>query len=108
MKYLIAFCWLLMMFSSALADEQDKGTLVWPDGTRYVGGLVDGKRSGKGTIYWQDGTRFVGTFRDDMRNGPGTLILPDGTVYTGYFRNDELVDSPDLPPSTTPGEHDGP
>lgn len=68
-------------------------TLVWPDGTRYVGGVVDGKRSGKGTIFWQDGTRFVGQFENDMRNGPGTMILPDGTVYTGFFKDDELIDT---------------
>ncbi len=37
-------------------------TLVWPDGTRYVGGVKEGKRKGRGTIFWQDGTRFVGQF----------------------------------------------
>ncbi len=81
--------------STASADpgETVTKTLVWPDGTRYVGGVADGKRSGKGTIFWQDGTRFVGQFENDMRNGPGTMILPDGTVYTGFFRNDELVDT---------------
>lgn len=68
-------------------------TLAWPDGTRYVGGVLEGKRTGKGTIFWQDGTRFVGQFENDMRNGPGTMILPDGTVYTGFFKNDELVDT---------------
>ncbi len=76
------------------AQEAATKTLVWPDGTRYVGGVVAGKRSGKGTIFWQDGTRFVGMFENDMRNGSGTMILPDGTVYTGFFKDDELVDSP--------------
>ncbi|MDA0978731.1 MAG: hypothetical protein O3B72_09250 [Proteobacteria bacterium] len=83
--------------TAAKKAESDDGpvtkTLVWPDGTRYVGGVVEGKRSGKGTIFWQDGTRFVGQFENDMRNGPGTMILPDGTVYTGFFRNDELIDT---------------
>ncbi|MFP6807941.1 MAG: hypothetical protein VB957_12305 [Pseudomonadales bacterium] len=78
---------------TAIPEPLNK-TLVWPDGTRYVGGVEGGKRTGKGTIFWQDGTRFVGMFKDDMRNGPGTMILPDGTVYTGIFKNDELVDSP--------------
>lgn len=73
--------------------ESSTKTLVWPDGTRYVGTVVDGKRSGKGTIFWQDGTRFVGSFKNDLRNGPGTMILPDGTVYTGFFENDVLVDN---------------
>ena len=79
---------------STANEENNTKTLVWPDGTRYVGGVKDGKRSGKGTIFWQDGTRFVGTFENDMRNGPGTMILPDDTVYNGYFENDTLVDAP--------------
>ena len=97
----IFFILLVLLLPAAQAQDSDGSsgsepatkTLVWPDGTRYVGGVVDGKRSGKGTIFWQDGTRFVGQFEDDMRNGPGTMILPDGTVYTGFFRNDELVDT---------------
>lgn len=76
-----------------LAADPVTKTLVWPDGTRYVGGVMAGKRTGKGTIFWQDGTRFVGQFENDMRNGPGTMILPDGTVYTGFFQDDELVDT---------------
>lgn len=94
---------ILMIFSIAqlglplyAEDETDSAskTLLWPDGTRYVGGVKDGKRAGKGTIFWQDGTRFVGNFENDQRNGPGTMILPDGTVYNGYFANDVLVDPP--------------
>ncbi|MDE0759150.1 MAG: hypothetical protein OSB45_13405 [Pseudomonadales bacterium] len=42
-------------------------TLSWPDGTRYVGGIKDGRRLGRGTIYWQDGTRYIGEFRADLR-----------------------------------------
>lgn len=82
---------LLCLLATLPATAEETKTLVWPDGTRYVGGVEDGKRSGKGTIFWQDGTRFVGTFVDDLRNGPGTMILPDGTVYNGYFENDKLV-----------------
>ena len=84
---------LLLPISVAAVEEPVTKTLVWPDGTRYVGGVLDGKRSGKGTIFWQDGTRFVGQFENDMRNGPGTMILPDGNVYTGFFENDELIDT---------------
>ena len=80
---------------SSAEDASVTKTLLWPDGTRYVGGVEDGKRSGKGTIFWQDGTRFVGTFVNDKRNGPGTMILPDGTVYNGYFENDTLIERSD-------------
>lgn len=85
---------LLLMAAEDPGIESATKTLIWPDGTRYVGGVKDGKRTGKGTIFWQDGTRFIGEFKQDMRNGPGTMILPDGTVYSGFFENDELVDSP--------------
>ena len=81
------------MLAAEASDAPTTKTLVWPDGTRYVGGVTEGKRTGKGTIFWQDGTRFVGQFENDMRNGPGTMILPDGTVYTGFFKNDELIDT---------------
>jgi hypothetical protein len=96
----IAFLILLALLGPVFALAVEEGTepatktLVWPDGTRYVGGVSEGKRTGKGTIFWQDGTRFVGQFVNDMRNGPGTMILPDGTVYTGIFKDDELVGSP--------------
>jgi len=80
--------------TTASSSDTVNKTLVWPDGTRYVGEVRDGKRWGKGTIFWNDGTRFVGTFANDLRNGPGTMILPDGSVYNGYFENDALVDTP--------------
>ena len=98
LKYLI----LLLVFASQTTLAAENKTLVWPDGTRYVGGVEDGKRSGKGTIFWQDGTRFVGTFVDDKRHGPGTMILPDGTVYNGYFEDDELVQQAQAPSEPTP------
>ncbi|MBT3427907.1 MAG: hypothetical protein HOL98_18380 [Gammaproteobacteria bacterium] len=66
-------------------------TLTWSDGTRYVGGIQDGKRHGRGTIYWQDGTRYIGEFRVDLRQGEGLLILPDGTTYRGLFDSDVLL-----------------
>jgi hypothetical protein len=89
--------------SESVAEAETK-TLIWADGTRYVGGVENGKRAGRGTIFWQDGTRFVGTFENDMRNGPGTMILPDGTVYNGYFKDDKLVRAPAEPGDPDPGD----
>ena len=70
-------------------------TLVWPDGTRYVGMVFDGKRDGKGTITWQDGTQFVGHFKDDLKNGPGTLILISliSEKLLGIYGISKFVDS---------------
>ena len=89
--------------AEAVAEAEIK-TLIWPDGTRYVGGFENGKRSGRGTIFWQEGSRFIGYFENDRRNGPGTMILPDGTVYRGYFKDDKLVYTETSIPTSDPNE----
>ena len=88
----------------AIESESNVKTLLWPDGTRYVGGIVNGKRTGRGTIFWQEGSRFIGYFENDMRNGPGTMILPDGTVYRGYFKDDKLVYTETSIPTSDPNK----
>ena len=107
------FSFLLLSFLNhefALASKVEAGaeaeikTLIWPDGTRYVGGFENGKRTGRGTIFWQEGSRFIGYFENDMRNGPGTMILPDGTVYRGYFKDDKLVYTETSIPTSDPNE----
>lgn len=63
MKKLIVTSLLLLFSLNIFAAEDTESatrTLVWSDGTRYVGGVEDGKRSGKGTTFWQDGACFVG------------------------------------------------
>ena len=91
-------------FALAIESESNVKTLLWPDGTRYVGGIVNGKRTGRGTIFWQEGSRFIGYFENDMRNGPGTMILPDGTVYRGYFKDDKLVYTETSIPTSDPNK----
>ena len=98
----VVFVALLIVHSPLSADEQaarpvednKTQTLVWPDGTRYVGEVRGGVRWGEGTIFWEDGTRFHGHYVAGRRQGTGTMILPDGTLYTGYFENDQLVNTP--------------
>jgi hypothetical protein len=102
MRHLIPALLLLAAPHVLFAAEQTDTTpttktLVWPDGTRYVGGVVNDQRSGKGTIFWKDGTTFVGEFKNDMRNGPGTMTMPDGTAYNGVFEDDRLVRATQAP-----------
>ena len=106
---LLAFSLMVVLFfdyklALAIESESNVKTLLWPDGTRYVGGIVNGKRTGRGTIFWQEGSRFIGYFENDMRNGPGTMILPDGTVYRGYFKDDKLVYTETSIPTSDPNK----
>ena len=64
-----------------------QGTLTWSDGTEYVGGFKDSWFNGQGTLTWSDGTEYVGGFKDGMFNGQGILIWPDGLKYIGLFRD---------------------
>jgi len=36
------------------------GVETWPDGSRYEGDYVDGKKEGNGKFYWSDGNVFEG------------------------------------------------
>ena len=41
-------------------DYQGKGTLTWPDGSRYEGEFYDGHLQGEGTFTWPDGSSYKG------------------------------------------------
>ncbi|MFT5012813.1 MAG: hypothetical protein ACI9HA_001468 [Dinoroseobacter sp.] len=89
--YTSFFLFWCLMVSVARAAPQPEADKVWEDGTRYVGGLMSGKKNGKGKIVWVDGTRFRGTFKNDLREGTGKLILPDESSYVAMFKNDVVV-----------------
>lgn len=40
-------------------------------GDTYIGGIVDGVKSGKGTYTWKNGAHYVGTWSDDLMSGTG-------------------------------------
>ncbi|PCJ40594.1 MAG: hypothetical protein COA71_10130 [SAR86 cluster bacterium] len=86
------------------SNEIEIKTLEWPDGTRYEGGVLNGKKEGQGVIYWADGSRFEGAFSNDLRNGPGAMTLPDGTVFTGIFSNNQIVVIEELEPENLRAE----
>lgn len=48
------------------------GIEIWPDGSKYEGQFVAGKKQGKGKFYWSDGAIFYGDFVDNNIEGHGT------------------------------------
>jgi len=66
-----------------------KGLLVWPNGDRYEGDFVDDKRTGKGIYLWPNGDRYDGDFVDDKLTGKGLLVWPNGARYDGDFVDDK-------------------
>ncbi len=69
------------------------GTYVFPDGEKYVGYWVDGKRNGQGTNTFANGAVYTGEWRDDLKHGYGQYKYPaskEFDYYTGYWENDKF------------------
>ena len=82
---------LLPAGAAALCVQGDclngQGTVVLPDGRRYVGEFQDGIRTGRGLMTFPDGTRYLGDWQDDKPNGQGTLSSAGKFEYAGAFAN---------------------
>ena len=60
-----------------------------PDGSKYSGGVVGGKKSGVGIYTWPDGARYEGDWVNDRRNGQGVWTSANGDRYEGNWVNDQ-------------------
>lgn len=67
--------------------EHGRGTMIWPDGSRYEGKWIEGKPVGRGTKVWPDGDRYEGDWQDGKRHGKGTMIWSAGAHYEGGWRD---------------------
>ena len=64
-----------------------QGTVVLPDGRRYVGEFQDGIRTGRGLMTFPDGTKYLGDWQNDKPHGQGTLSSVGKFEYAGEFAN---------------------
>ena len=71
--------------SWATQDYQGKGTLIWPDGSRYEGEFYNGHLQGEGTFTWPDGSSYKGEWQNDLPQGQGVFTWPDGSQYEGEW-----------------------
>ncbi len=69
------------------------GTLLFADGSKYVGDFKDGQRTGSGEYSWSDGGRYVGDFKDGKAHGYGTYLFADGSKYVGDFKDNQRTGS---------------
>ena len=69
---------------------EGKGIWYINTGERYEGEFRDGKYNGRGIFYGNDNSRYEGEFKNDMCEGKGIYYYGDGRRYEGDFRNDKL------------------
>ena len=60
--------------------------MIYPSGSKYVGGWKDGIRIGQGTLTSHEGSKYVGEWKNRKRDGQGTYIWSDdGRKYFGEW-----------------------
>jgi hypothetical protein len=69
--------------------EPPNNTIHYPDGSIYVGDIVNGAPHGRGVMVWANDTarRYEGYWQNGLLHGQGTLVWTNGHYYVGEFRN---------------------
>lgn len=62
-----------------------EGQFEWPDGRKYVGNYVNGKKEGYGILYTLDYV-YMGEWKNGLYDGYGTLKMLD-EIIEGYWSN---------------------
>ena len=50
-----------------------RGEFVWPNGDKFIGDYVEGKRNGPGEMIFQNGNSYKGTWKAGLYHGEGTF-----------------------------------
>ena len=80
--------------SNVAVDVQNNNvnqTITYTDGSVYIGGIVNGQRSGMGTLTYIDGSSYVGIWENDMMQGNGKYTFADGSFMEGLFAGNTFV-----------------
>jgi hypothetical protein len=68
-------------------DHPVKGTIAFPDGSKYTGQMMNGLRKGQGAYFFADGSFYEGEFDHNQLHGEGMMTWPDGGWYYGNWVN---------------------
>ena len=63
----------------------NQGFVQFPDGSRYIGELLDGCPEGQGAILYGDGSKYEGNWKDGNAHGFGILTFSDLSRYEGKW-----------------------
>ena len=71
--------------------KNNKGTMTYADGSKYVGSFRDGFFNGRGTMTYTDGSKYVGEFKDGLYYGYGNYKDKDSKVHAGHWKDGILI-----------------
>lgn len=61
------------------------GSLLYPNGNKYVGQFLRGIKQGQGVLSYARGGEYSGSWDGDMASGEGKCKYANGEVYAGHF-----------------------
>jgi len=67
--------------------DEGHGVMIYPDGARYEGDFLLGKKHGQGIYALKTGSSYQGEWKYDKLFGEGTITFPDGARYTGTVKD---------------------
>ncbi|CAK61526.1 unnamed protein product (macronuclear) [Paramecium tetraurelia] len=80
--------------ASTYLPKQNLSTYVnetYPNGQRYVGEKINGKKEGRGRLYYKEGGYYDGNWKNDRINGQGVLYYASGRpAYDGEWIDDKF------------------
>ncbi len=74
--------------SLLFTDFSDLESILFEDGSIYLGQVLNGKRHGIGILNFANGDKYFGEFIEGDKDGIGTYIFANGIKYTGEFKKD--------------------
>ncbi|CAD8176064.1 unnamed protein product [Paramecium octaurelia] len=64
---------------------------TYPNGQRYVGEKINGKKEGRGRLYYKEGGYYDGNWKNDRISGQGVLYYASGRpAYDGEWVDDKF------------------
>ena len=66
---------------------EGSGSLIVPNGERYVGEFKEGKYNGQGIEILPNGSKYEGEWQDGNFNGKGTYTFSKGGSFVGSWRD---------------------
>ena len=78
----------LTLYLSMSGNSYSQGAaqiVTYPDGSQYIGQVINGKPMGQGRIQWANGDVYEGQWRNEQPHGTGKKTFLDRSVYEGEF-----------------------
>jgi len=65
------------------------GIYLYPNGSVYTGEWQQGKKQGWWLYKWSNSNRYEGEWQNNQRHGKGTFVFADGGIHEGVWVNDK-------------------